>query len=141
MALSNALNEKAGIQTTQPKIIPPRAENCPTPSVCQYYTNAGCALEECPFRSPRELNAANTTDANGQQSPQTLMNANKKCCICGTTFTGFMGAVPICNSCLDKIKDVIVSPHCPGCGTAVSRPHMLCSSCKSAYLRDEYCGE
>lgn len=142
MALSNALDAKAGVQTTQPKIISPRAENCPAPSHCQFYvTNIGCALEECPFRSPRELNAAGTTDTNGKQTTQTLMNASKKCCICGGVYTGFIGAVPICSSCMEKIKDVIVTPHCPGCGATVSRPHMLCGSCQEAYLKDEYCGE
>lgn len=136
MALSNALNAKAGIQTTQPKIIPPRSEKCPAPTSCQYYTTAGCGLEECPFRIPREFNAAGTTDENGQQTPQTLMNASKKCCICGVTFTGFIGAVPICGTCMERIYDVIVTPHCPGCGAAMSRPHMICGSCKAAYLKD-----
>lgn len=137
MALSEALNNKAGIQTTPTKIIPPRAENCLS-ATCQYHTVSGCALESCPFIKTRELNGANTQDANGNQNASTVLNADKQCFICKGNFKGFIGAVPICPTCSSRLTAFIANPYCPGCGGAVSKPGMICGSCKTAYLQDRY---
>lgn len=135
MALSNAINEKTGTATTQPKIIPPNSEGCKILSVrwCQYWAGDKCALEECPFISPRELNGANTMKEDNTQDRDSLMNADRQCFICGTKFKGFIGAVPICDTCIQRIKYVINEMHCPGCGVLVSEPHQLCNNCKTRF--------
>lgn len=131
MALSNAIDNKNG-NTIQPKIIPARAENCPAPTECQYFGGDNqCSLEECPFRSPREMNGG-TIDGKSDQ----INRPSRKCFICGGAFNGFIGAVPICGSCKSKLTSVIARPYCPGCGRTVSKPHTLCSSCINSYTKD-----
>ena len=131
MALSDAIDKKTGFN--QPtKIIPPRSENCPAPTECQYYgPDNQCSLEECPFRSPREMNGG-TKDGKTAE----INRPFRRCFICNGPFQGFIGAIPICTTCKSRLKMVIATPYCPGCGASVSKPHTLCESCKSAYLRD-----
>ena len=134
MALSDAINEKAGTQTVEPKIIPPNSENCKIQSErCQYWAGDKCGLEECPFVSPREFNGANTIKEDSTQDTASLMNADRQCFICGAKFKGFIGAVPICDSCIQRIRYVIKEMHCPGCGAIVSTPHAICASCKAKF--------
>lgn len=137
MALSNAIDQKTGTSQQPPKIIPHPSENCISPDNCQYWLvfDRKCSLQECPFKRPREMVGVALTEEQNKDMMQEVTQTKRSCCICGATFIGFIGAVPICNTCMDRVRDVIVNPHCPGCGTTVSSPHMLCSSCKQAYLR------
>ena len=127
MALSPAMDNYTGSQPIQPKIIPASSEGCIAPQSCQYLVDTMCSLEECPFKSNKTLVGANTTES---------INTLRKCCICGNNFNAFIGAVPICPTCMDRLKYLVAEPHCPGCGRAVSTPATLCSSCEARYSRD-----
>lgn len=140
MALSNAIDNKTNTAPMQAKIVPWPAEGCISPNNCQYWVASvnRCSLGECPFRMPREMTPISGDPTRDADQQKDVVNTTRTCCICGGAFTGFIGAVPICPTCMNRIKDVIASPHCPGCGASVSSPAMLCSSCKEAYLRDRY---
>lgn len=139
MALSNLIDSKTNTSSTVQKIVPWPAENCISPNNCQYWvaSKKKCSLGECPFRMPREMTPISDDPQLNADQTRDVINTTRTCCICGGDFTGFVGAVPICPTCMERIKDVIATPHCPGCGKAVSRPHMICESCKAAYLKDE----
>lgn len=135
MALSNAINAKAGTPQQPAKIIPPNTEKCLIKSErwCQYWAGDKCALEECPYVSPREFNGANTVKPDNTQDQTSLMNADRQCFICGAKFKGFIGAVPICDTCRKWLQYVIKDKHCPGCGAIVGTPHQICGSCKQKF--------
>jgi len=133
MALSKLLDGKAGVVTQPSKIITISSEKCLSPENCQYWVDERCSLEECPFISPREMNAPETIKSDGTQDKESVNNALRKCCLCGTKYKGFIGAVPLCSTCLSRLRKVIAQPYCPGCGAAVSEPHMICSSCKAKF--------
>lgn len=132
MALSSEMDNYTGAQPTQPKIIPPHSEGCISPQNCQYWNGIVCELEECPFKIDKTIVAVNGFNADGTPN---IQGSLRRCFICDNNFMGFIGAVPVCPTCMERIKYVIATPHCPGCGAAVSTPHSLCSSCKNAYLR------
>lgn len=135
MALSNAIDEKTGVASATPKIVPHPAENCISPNNCQYWVaNKGrCSLGECPFRRPREFVGLALTEAQDDDINQEITQTERSCCICGGAFVGFIGAVPICSTCMSRLKYVIATPHCPGCGAVVGTPHQICSSCKARF--------
>lgn len=132
MALSQAIDNHTGAQVTQPKIIPVRSENCICPEQCQYWNGTECELEECPFKADKTI-VPYTPIVDGVRSDMRV--STRKCFICGNTFNGFIGAIPICSTCMERLKYVVGPPHCPGCGREVDTPHTICSSCKQSYLR------
>lgn len=139
MALSNAIDNKTNTGNTVQKIVPWPAENCISPNNCQYWvaSKKSCSLGECPFRMPREMTPISSDAQLDADQMKDVINITRTCCICGGSFTGFIGAVPICSSCLNRIKELISKPYCPGCGASVSKPATLCASCISRFTTSE----